>query len=191
MMTKKEVVFKTSRIAKRPVIIPAGINVTIRDQQILIKGPKGQLTYEVPAILKIEYDKNQFKFSPVRIHKKQVNFLRALIGTTTVNLKNNIEGVQKGYAKTLSLVGIGNRAQAQGKKLQLSLGFSHPVIFAIPEGVTIDVNNQTELVIKGIDKQLVGQVAANIRELRTPNPYKGTGIRYKDEVVILKEIKKK
>jgi large subunit ribosomal protein L6 len=176
-----------SRIAKNPVVLPKGVEVTFAAEQLSIKGPLGTLTQKLNEGVKIEKDGEMLVFAAVG-DSDQAN---ALSGTFRALVANMVTGVTKGFEKKLTLVGVGYRAQAQGDKINLSLGFSHPVVHQVPKGVKIETPSQTEIVIKGPDKQLVGQVAADVRAYRSPEPYKGKGVRYADEVVILKETKKK
>lgn len=175
-----------SRIANNPVAIPSGVDVNINGQQITVKGSKGELSHNVHQLVTAEQEENLLKFKAVESSKSSV----ALAGTTRALLQNIVTGVSEGFEKKLAIVGVGYRAQVQGKVLNLSLGFSHPVNFAIPEGITIETSSQTEIVVKGVDKQQVGQVAANIRAYRPPEPYKGKGVRYEDEHIVRKEAKK-
>jgi len=176
-----------SRIAKKPVPVPAAVEVTENGQQITVKGPKGSLQHDVHALVEMKLEDGEMNFSP-RDESKAAN---ALAGTTRALVSNLVVGVTDGFEKKLELVGVGYRAQAKGKILNLTLGFSHPVDYAVPEGVTIETPSQTEIILKGTDKQRVGQVAAEIRAFRPPEPYKGKGVRYADEVVVRKEAKKK
>lgn len=176
-----------SRIAKKPVPVPAAVEVTENGQQITVKGPKGSLQHDVHALVEMKLEDGEMNFSP-RDESKAAN---ALAGTTRALVSNLVVGVTDGFEKKLELVGVGYRAQAKGKVLNLTLGFSHPVDYAVPEGVTIETPSQTEIILKGTDKQRVGQVAAEIRAFRPPEPYKGKGVRYADEVVVRKEAKKK
>ena len=176
-----------SRVAKAPVAIPAGVEVKLADDKITIKGKQGQLELDVHASVAISQEENVLKFAP-KTADKQAN---ALAGTFRSLVNNMVTGVSEGFEKKLILQGVGYRAKASGKTLNLSLGFSHPVDYALPEGVTAETPSQTEVVIKGIDKQQVGQVAAEIRGYRPPEPYKGKGVRYADENVRRKEAKKK
>ena len=176
-----------SRVAKAPVAIPAGVEVKLADDKITIKGKQGQLELDVHASVAISQEENELKFAP-KSADKQAN---ALAGTFRSLVNNMVTGVSVGFEKKLILQGVGYRAKASGKTLNLSLGFSHPVDYALPEGVTAETPSQTEVVIKGIDKQQVGQVAAEIRGYRPPEPYKGKGVRYADETVRRKEAKKK
>ncbi len=176
-----------SRVAKNPVQVPAGVEVRIDGQAIQVKGAKGEMSHQIHASVDVKQEDNVLTFTP-RHGGKEAD---ALAGTTRALLNNMVVGVTQGFEKKLTLVGVGYRAQAQGKVLNLSLGFSHPVEYPVPEGVSIETPSQTEVVVKGIDKQLVGQVAANIRAYRPPEPYKGKGVRYSDEHVVRKEAKKK
>lgn len=170
-----------------PIAIPAGVTVTVSGQTISVKGPKGAAEYKVHNKVKINHDGSTMHFTAHDGHEDAV----ALIGTTRAQVANALRGVSTGFERKLELVGVGYRAQAQGKVLNLALGFSHPVNYPIPEGITIETPTQTEIVVKGIDKQKVGQVAAEIRQYRPPEPYKGKGVKYADEVIIRKEAKKK
>jgi large subunit ribosomal protein L6 len=175
-----------SRIANNPVSLPSGVDVNISGQQITVKGGKGELSHVVHSLVNVEQDDNSLKFKSMD-ESKSAN---ALTGTTRALLQNIVTGVSDGFERKLTIVGVGYRAQVQGKILNLTLGFSHPVNFEIPEGISIETPSQTEIVIKGIDKQQVGQVAANIRAYRPPEPYKGKGVRYADEHILRKEAKK-
>jgi len=176
-----------SRIAKNPVVVPAGVNVTISGQTVSVKGPKGQLVLDVHQDVAVVQQENEIQCTTR--HNSITS--KAMSGTVRALINNMVTGVSKGYEKKLELVGVGYRAQAQGKKLNLTLGFSHPVNYPVPEGITVETPSQTEIVVKGVDKQQVGQVAAEIRGYRSPEPYKGKGVRYADEAIILKEAKKK
>ena len=176
-----------SRVAKAPVAIPAGVEVKLAGDKITVKGKQGQLELDVHASVAISQEENVLTFAP-KSADKQAN---ALAGTFRALVNNMVTGVSVGFEKKLVLQGVGYRAKASGKTLNLSLGFSHPVDYTLPEGVTVETPTQTEVVIKGIDKQQVGQVAAEIRGYRPPEPYKGKGVRYADENVRRKEAKKK
>ena len=176
-----------SRVAKNPVPVPAGIEVRIDAGQVSVKGPLGTLTRNVHPLVEVNRDGDDLVCRALNESKVS----RAMSGTTRSLVHNMIIGVSKGFERRLNLVGVGYRAQAQGDKLNLSLGFSHPVVHQMPAGVTAETPSQTEVVLKGVDKQLVGQVAAEVRRYRKPEPYKGKGVRYVDEVVILRETKKK
>jgi large subunit ribosomal protein L6 len=170
-----------------PVAVPAGVDVTIAADQITVKGANGTLVRAASALVKVEKDGAQIKLAPVD-ESREAN---AMSGTMRALLNNMVAGVSKGFEKKLSLVGVGFRAQAQGTKLNLQIGFSHPVVKEMPAGVKVETPSQTEILIKGADRQAVGQVAAEVRAIRPPEPYKGKGIRYADERVVLKETKKK
>lgn len=176
-----------SRIAKYPVEVPKGVEVVLGDAEISIKGPLGAMRQHVLSSVRIERDGDNLLCKAV---EGQPNG-GAMSGTMRALVNNMVTGVTKGFEKKLTLVGVGYRAQAQGDKLNLSLGFSHPVVHEMPKGVKCETPTQTEILIKGIDRQQVGQVAAEIRAYRKPEPYKGKGVRYADERVIIKETKKK
>jgi len=176
-----------SRVAKAPVQIPAGVTVTLSGQDIKVKGPKGELSRTIHSDVVVSQEENSIIINIAA----DVKGAWAQAGTTRALINNMVIGVNTGFEKKLILNGVGYRAKAAGKVLNLSLGFSHPVEHAIPEGVTCETPSQTEVVLKSADKHLVGQVAANIRSYREPEPYKGKGIRYDDEVVRRKEAKKK
>jgi len=175
-----------SRIAKAPVELPQGVTATLSSDSVTIKGAKGSLSLPLAAgVSVVQTEKKlQIKFS-------EPGLARTRAGATRAHLANMVRGVTKGYEKKLELVGVGFRAQVQGKNLNLTLGFSHPVVHTMPKGVKVETPSQTEIVLKGLDKQLVGQVAAEVRAYRAPEPYKGKGVRYSDEQVVLKETKKK
>ncbi|MBL8481734.1 MAG: 50S ribosomal protein L6 [Rhodocyclaceae bacterium] len=176
-----------SRVAKYPVVLPKGVDVTLTEAEISVKGPLGQLNQALSPAVTITKEDDKLSFAAVA-GKANAN---ALSGTMRALVNNMVTGVTKGFERKLTLVGVGYRAQAQGDKLNLSLGFSHPVVHAMPAGVKVETPVQTEILIKGIDKQKVGQVAAEVRAYRPPEPYKGKGVRYSDEVVVIKETKKK
>jgi large subunit ribosomal protein L6 len=176
-----------SRIAKAPVTLPAGVEVKISDAQITVKGKQGSLDLDLHSSVEVKQEDNVLKFAPKSGDKAS----NALAGTFRSLVNNMVTGVSEGFEKKLLLQGVGYRAKASGKTLNLSLGFSHPVDYELPEGVKAETPSQTEIVIKGVDKQLVGQVAAEIRGYRPPEPYKGKGVRYADEYVRRKEAKKK
>jgi large subunit ribosomal protein L6 len=169
-----------------PISIPAGVTVTINGQNLSVKGGKGTVEYCMHSAVSALQEGSTLRFES----NAEGNSL-AIVGTTRALVNNLLKGVSEGFAKKLELVGVGYRAQVQGKGLNLSLGFSHPVNYPIPEGITIETPTQTEVIVKGTDRQLVGQVAADIRQYRPPEPYKGKGIRYAGEIIILKEAKKK
>jgi large subunit ribosomal protein L6 len=176
-----------SRIAKYPVPVPKGVEVALTGGNISVKGPLGVIARAADPNVGVEKEGEQLVFKVLG----NSNHAGAMSGTMRALVSNMVTGVTKGYEKKLSLVGVGYRAQAQGDKLNLTLGFSHPVVHQMPKGVKVATPTQTEIVISGIDKQLVGQVAAEVRAHRPPEPYKGKGVRYADETVVLKETKKK
>ena len=173
-----------SRVAKQPVALPQGVTATITAEAVTLKGAKGTLSVPLPGGVKVVQGDKQLELQYDASNRTQA-------GATRAHLANVVAGVTKGYERKLELVGVGYRAAVQGKTLNLTLGFSHPVAVDMPEGVTVEAPSQTEIVIKGIDKQRVGQVAAEIRGLRPPEPYKGKGVRYSGEQISLKEGKKK
>jgi large subunit ribosomal protein L6 len=176
-----------SRVGKMPIQLPKGAEATITAEQITVKGPLGSLSRSLNGLVKIENNGGTLQFAPAD-DSREAN---AMFGTMRALVSNMVNGVTKGFEKKLNLVGVGFRAQAQGDKLNLSLGFSHPVVHQMPSGVKCETPTQTEILIKGIDRQQVGQVAAEVRAYRSPEPYKGKGVRYADEVVVIKETKKK
>ena len=176
-----------SRIANNPVVIPKGVEVLLDGQSIKIKGTKGELTEQVHDLVSIYADESLLSFKANEESKNA----KALAGTFRSLVNNMVQGVTEGFQKELELQGVGYRAQLQGKKLNLSLGFSHPVEYEAPEGIELETPSQTQVIVKGIDKQLVGQTAAEIRAYRPPEPYKGKGVRYQNEFVKRKEAKKK
>ncbi|MCX9155906.1 50S ribosomal protein L6 [Niveibacterium sp. 24ML] len=176
-----------SRVAKNPVVLPQGVDVSVAAGEISVKGPLGALKQRLHAAVTVERDGDKLLCKAV----EGAELGGALSGTTRALVANMVTGVTKGFERKLNLVGVGYRAQAQGDKLNLTLGFSHPVVHQMPAGIKVETPTQTEILIKGIDKQLVGQVAAEVRAYRSPEPYKGKGVRYSDEVVVLKETKKK
>lgn len=176
-----------SRVGKMPIALPAGAEVAISAEQITVKGPQGVLSQGLNGLVIVANDNGTLTFAPAN-ETREAN---AMTGTLRALVNNMVTGVTKGFERKLSLVGVGYKAQAQGDKLNLSLGFSHPVVHQMPEGVTCATPTPTEIVIKGVNKQKVGQVAAEVRAYRSPEPYKGKGVRYVDEVVIIKETKKK
>lgn len=176
-----------SRVAKNPIPIPAGVTITIASRDVNIKGSKGTLSYQVPALVLVIQEGSVLKISP----EDKSTAADARAGSVRAVLNNLVTGAAHGFERKLELLGVGYRAQVQGKKLNLTLGFSHPVAYDIPDGITIETPSQTEIIVKGLDKQLVGQVAAEIRSYRPPEPYKGKGVRYGGEKIKLKEVKKK
>ena len=176
-----------SRVAKKPIELPKGVEINQSDSGLLVKGPKGELSITLNSEVLVNIEDNVVTFQP----RSGSRFSTAIAGTTRSLVNNMVVGVQDGFERKLELVGVGYRVKVQGKKLNLTLGFSHPVNYTVPEGITIEVPSQTEILIKGINKQQVGQVAAEIRHFRPPEPYKGKGVRYSDERVVLKDAKKK
>ena len=176
-----------SRIGKKPVELPSGVEASISGQTVTVKGPKGSREFTATDDVQITIDGNVVSVEPRGKSKRA----RQQWGMSRTMVANLVEGVTNGFKKELELSGVGYRAQAQGNKLTLNLGYSHDVIFDVPEGVSVTTPKQTEVVVEGIDQQLVGQVAANIREWRSPEPYKGKGIKYKGEYIFRKEGKKK
>lgn len=176
-----------SRVGKMPIVVPQGVDVAVTAERIAVKGANGALERAMHHLVSVERDGAQLKVAPVG-DSAEAN---AMSGTMRALLANMVAGAAKGFERKLSLVGVGYRAQAQGDKLNLQVGFSHPVVKTMPAGVKVECPTQTEIVIKGADRQAVGQVAAEVRAIRPPEPYKGKGIRYADERVVLKETKKK
>jgi large subunit ribosomal protein L6 len=176
-----------SRIAKMGVAVPSGVDVQIKEDQITVKGSGGELKLAPSALVKISAADGKLSFAPAD-ESREAN---AMSGTMRQLVNNMVVGVSKGFEKKLNLVGVGFRAQAQGAKLNLQVGYSHPVNIEMPQGVTVATPTPTEIVIKGANRQVVGQIAAEIRDVRPPEPYKGKGIRYADERVVIKETKKK
>ncbi len=176
-----------SRVAKMPVVVPAGVDVSVKDGQINVKGAGGALALAQNALVNVVIENGKVTFAPANDSREA----DAMSGTLRQLVNNMVLGVSKGFEKKLSLVGVGYKAQAQGNKLNLSVGFSHPVDRVMHEGITVATPTPTEIIIKGADRQRVGQVAADIRSIRPPEPYKGKGIRYADEKIVIKETKKK
>jgi large subunit ribosomal protein L6 len=176
-----------SRVAKSPISVPSGVDINIAAGEIRVKGGKGNLQLAIHDFVSVEQKDGEVRIAP----KKQSQEHWAMAGTFRALINNMVVGVSRGFEKKLQLVGVGYRAQAQGRKLNLTLGFSHPVEYALPEGVTVETPSQTEIIVSGCDRQKVGQVAAEIRAYRPPEPYKGKGVRYADEQVVRKEAKKK
>ena len=176
-----------SRVANNPVSLPGGTEVTIKDDMVVAKGPKGELSMKTHPLVSVDQEEGVLK---IAANDESIQ-ARAMSGTTRALLNNLVVGVTTGFEKKLTIIGVGYRAQVQGKTLNLNLGFSHPVNYPIPEGITIEAPSQTEIIVKGADKQKVGQVAAEIRRFRPPEPYKGKGVRYSDEYVARKVAKKK
>ena len=176
-----------SRVGKLPVNVPAGVDVSIKEDQISVKGTGGTLQLAQNSLVKIANDAGKLSFQPANDSREA----DAMSGTMRQLVNNMVVGVTKGFEKKLNLVGVGFKAQAQGAKLNLSVGFSHPVDIVMPAGITVATPAPTEIVVKGADRQRVGQIAAEIRAVRPPEPYKGKGIRYSDEKITIKETKKK
>ena len=176
-----------SRIGKEPVELPKGVEFKQNGNVVTLKGSNGELSLELNSEVELTQEDNVLKLAP----RSGSRFATAIAGTMRSILANMVTGVSAGFERKLQLVGVGYRAQAQGKKLNLTLGFSHPVEYEVPEGISVETPSQTEIIIKGADKQKVGQVSAEIRAFRPPEPYKGKGVRYADERVMLKEAKKK
>ena len=176
-----------SRVAKNPIVLPAGVEVTLAANAVSVKGPLGTLKQPLSSDVSVQRDGEKLQCSATNDSMRS----SAMSGTVRALLANMVAGVSKGFERKLTLVGVGYRAQAAGDTLNLTLGFSHPVSYKMPKGIKVETPSQTEILLKGADKQQVGQVAAEIRAFRQPEPYKGKGVRYADEVVILKETKKK
>lgn len=176
-----------SRVGKMPIAVPKGVDVAINAEQISVKGSLGTLVRPVNRLVSVKQEDGKINFAPV----DESTEANAMSGTMRALVANMVDGVSKGFERKLTLVGVGFRAQAQGAKLNLQIGFSHPVVKDMPAGIKVECPTQTEILIKGSDRQVVGQVAAEVRAIRPPEPYKGKGIRYSDEKVSLKETKKK
>lgn len=176
-----------SRVAKNPVTVPAGVEVKFGTDLLTVKGKNGELSLPLTSDVVIELNDNQLTFNV----KNNTKHASAMSGTVRALVNNMVKGVSEGFEKKLQLIGVGYRAQAQGKILNLSLGFSHPIVYEMPEGISVQTPSQTEIILTGADKQVIGQVAAEIRAFRSPEPYKGKGVRYVGEVVVMKETKKK
>lgn len=176
-----------SRVAKQPIKIPSGVEVKLDGKDVTVKGSKGELQFHIHPDVDVVQEEGELRCRPLKDRQSTI----ALAGTTRAILNNMVHGVSEGFERKLELRGVGYRAQSQGNNLNLTLGFSHPVNYAVPDGVTVETPSQTEVVVKGIDKQRVGEVAAQIRAYRPPEPYKGKGVRYAGERVVMKEAKKK
>lgn len=176
-----------SRVAKSPITIPKDVDVSIANGTVTLKGLKGTLSALIHPLIEVNFNEGAITVAGDRTDRKK----NALAGTTRANIANMVLGVSMGYERKLTLVGVGYRAQAKGQSVALTLGFSHPVEFNAPEGILLETPSQTEIIVKGCDKQQVGQVAANLRSYRPPEPYKGKGVRYADEEIVRKEAKKK
>lgn len=173
-----------SRVAKKPVVLPKGVDLTVKDGAVIVKGPKGTLSTALPEDIKVAIEDGQAVLSTEDASLVPLN------GTLRSIVANMVHGVSTGFERKLELVGVGYRASMQGRDLNLQLGYSHPILFPVPEGITVATPSQTEVLVQGADKQLVGQVAAKIRGFRPPEPYKGKGVKYSDETIIRKEAKK-
>ena len=176
-----------SRVAKRPVELTKGVTAEVQGRTVTVKGPKGTLTLQLSTEVEVKHENAEVQVTA----RSGSRFANAMAGTTRALINNMVTGVTTGFQRKLELVGVGYRAQAQGSKLNLTLGFSHPIEYKVPQGVTVETPSQTEIIIKGADRQKVGQVAAEVRGFRPPEPYKGKGVRYTDEQIVLKEAKKK
>ena len=176
-----------SRVGKRPVTIPSGVTATVEGQTVKMKGPKGQLQFIAHDDVEVKFENGQVKVAP----RYETNRAQAMYGTARAQVANLVEGVTKGFEKKLEITGVGYRATMQGKNLQLALGYSHDVVYPIPDGIMIAVTKPTEITVSGNDSQRVGQVAAEIRSYRPPEPYKGKGVKYANEFIFRKEGKKK
>jgi large subunit ribosomal protein L6 len=186
----------TSRIGRKPVVVPAGVDIKIQNEEMHVKGPKGLMKVSLHPFVLVQHDGGEIKVHPNTDAEKNITgasikLYRSIAGTVRANIYNVIHGVTQGFERKLSLIGVGYKAQSKGKVLSLSLGFSHPTDYDVPEGITVETPTPTEVIIKGMNKILVGQVAAQIRSIRPPEPYKGKGVRYADEKVEIKETKKK
>ena len=171
-----------SRVGKKPVAIPSGVTVNVQGASVTVKGPKGTLSLNVPASCKVAVEGNEI----VVTRDSELKPVRALHGTTRAHLNNMVNGVSAGFTRDLEIIGVGYKAEARGKTLVLTLGYSHPIDFAVPEGIVIETPEPTKIRVAGIDRQRVGQVAAEIRALRAPEPYKGKGVKYADETIVRK-----
>jgi len=176
-----------SRVANQPVVLPQGVDLSQTPEGVTVKGPNGQMSMTLNPEVELSIDDGRASVAA----RSRSQFAHAMAGTTRALINNMVNGVTRGFERRLELVGVGYRAQIQGSNLNLTLGFSHPVVYPVPEGITIETPSQTEVVVRGVDKQQVGQVAAEIRRYRPPEPYKGKGVRYAGERVVLKEGKKK
>ena len=176
-----------SRVAKKPVALPKGVEVKIDGQHVAVKGAKGAAELALNELVRVNHEDAELRLAPVIEDKASV----AMAGTMRALVNNMVVGVSEGFERQLELRGVGYRAQAQGKTVNLTLGFSHPINYTVPDGVEVETPSQTQIVVRGVDKQKVGQVAAELRAYRPPEPYKGKGVRYSDERVVMKEAKKK
>ncbi len=180
-----------SRVANAPITVPSGVEVKIEAGRFSAKGPKGEMGIDLADGVDVVVDDGVLRLNVAEVDRRSAKKLTAMSGTTRALVNNIITGVTDGFERTLTIIGVGYRAQAQGSKLNLTLGFSHPVVYDLPEGVSAETPNQTTIVLRSADKQVLGQTAAEIRAFRPPEPYKGKGIRYADEYVVRKQAKKK
>lgn len=180
-----------SRIAKTPIAVPAGVEVKIDGREMSAKGPKGELAITLRDGIELVQEDGNLQVSVKEASRKEMHKLVAMSGTTRALIDNIMTGVSAGFERTLTIIGVGYRAQAQGDKINLTLGFSHPVVYQLPKGVTAETPTQTTIVLRSANKQELGQAAAEIRQFRPPEPYKGKGVRYADEYVLRKQAKKK
>ena len=180
-----------SRIAKAPISVPSNVEVKVENGTIIAKGPKGELSFDLSPGIEVLNNDGSLQVQLTGDAGSASRHVRSMSGTTRAMVANLVSGVSEGFEKKLTIIGIGYRAQTQGKKLNLNLGFSHPVEYELPEGVSAETPTQTEIVLRGSDKQVIGQAAAEIRAFRPPEPYKGKGVRYSDEYVVRKQAKKK
>jgi len=193
----KSTTAKTSRVGRKAIMIPKGVDIKLTGNDLNIKGPKGQMHLSIHQYVSIDIENDVIKINPSKDKSlftrtgSGAKLKKSIPGTVRAKIANAVLGVSKGFERKLVLVGVGYRAQTKGKMLSLAIGFSHPVEFHAPEGITIEAPSLTEIVVKGVDKHLVGHTASMIREVRAPEPYKGKGIRYADEMVVRKETKKK
>jgi large subunit ribosomal protein L6 len=176
-----------SRIAKYPVVVPDKVQVTVEPTEVTVKGPLGTLKQAISQDVLVKLEDGKITFAAAN----ETKLANAMSGTMRATVANMVHGVKEGFSKKLTLVGVGYRAQAQGNKLNLTLGFSHPIVHPLPDGIKAETPTQTEILIKGVNRQQVGQVAAEVRAYKPPEPYKGKGVRYADEKVVIKETKKK
>lgn len=186
----------TSRVGRKPVTIPKGVDVKVSGSELLVKGPKGQMALPIHTAVSVKIEDGTINILTNSEGKycrsgSGLKLNKSITGTMRAKIANLVHGVTAGFERKLQLVGVGYRAQAKGKELHLSIGYSHPVVIKAPEGITIETPSQTEILVKGVDKHLVGHLSSMIRAVRGPEPYKGKGIRYSDEVIIIKETKKK
>ena len=180
-----------SRVGKKTVSVPQGVEVAVNGRSLSVKGPKGNLTMQLPTSINAKVENNELNFTTGEVNAREAKKLSPIWGTTRALADNMITGVTKGYSIVLNLVGVGYRASMAGTKLNMSLGYSHPVEMPVPQGIAVDVKDQTVITITGISKQQVGEFAANVRSKRPPEPFKGKGVKYANETIVMKEGKKK